>query len=546
VTHRLHFGLGQDGTVDEVVVNWPDGRSTTLKDVKTNRLLEIDQGSANGQQQNFNNYASRKNPKDPSGLGISYTHTENDFNDYDLQLLIPQKQSTKGAGLAVADVNGDGLEDLFAGNALGAAAALYLQQPDGSFTPSNQSLWQNESRYEDANALFFDADTDGDMDLYVVSAGYELPPDDPRLQDRLYLNDGKGNFSKSNALPQMRSSAKAIAAADYDADGDMDLFVGGNVIPGQYPLSPNSYLLRNDGGRFTDVTPQNQALAQVGMVSEVKFSDYDGDGDPDLVVVGEWMQPTFFENIDGAFDLAQVGGLEQTEGWWFSVEEGDFDNDGDMDYFVGNIGKNNKFQPKKDKPIYIYAKDFDNNGSFDVALSKINDGRLVPVRGKECSSEQNPFLLDKIKTYKEFASLEMKDIYGEDKLKDAFRLSAHNFETSYLENLGGGQFEVHKLPNQVQTGPTMAMVKGDFDQDGNLDLMGVGAIYDAEVETIRYDSNYGYVLLGDGQGNFSYSTEFDPFIDKDAKDMATIQIKGKTHYIVLANNAPLEVFTFEP
>jgi hypothetical protein len=542
----VHFGLGLDTQIEKIRVVWPDGKENMITSPEPNQQLSVTYQNATVGSGESRGIQTRKLNVQPETVGLSYTHTENDFNDYDLQLLIPQKQSTKGAGLAVADVNGDGLEDLFAGNALGAAAALYLQQPDGSFTPSNQSLWQNESRYEDANALFFDADTDGDMDLYVVSAGYELPPDDPRLQDRLYLNDGKGNFSKSNALPQMRSSAKAIAAADYDADGDMDLFVGGNVIPGQYPLSPNSYLLRNDGGRFTDVTPQNQALAQVGMVSEVKFSDYDGDGDPDLVVVGEWMQPTFFENIDGAFDLAQVGGLEQTEGWWFSVEEGDFDNDGDMDYFVGNIGKNNKFQPKKDKPIYIYAKDFDNNGSFDVALSKINDGRLVPVRGKECSSEQNPFLLDKIKTYKEFASLEMKDIYGEDKLKDAFRLSAHNFETSYLENLGGGQFEVHKLPNQVQTGPTMAMVKGDFDQDGNLDLMGVGAIYDAEVETIRYDSNYGYVLLGDGQGNFSYSTEFDPFIDKDAKDMATIQIKGKTHYIVLANNAPLEVFTFEP
>ena len=208
------------------------------------------------------------------------------------------------------------------------------------------------------------------------------------------------------------------------------------------------------------------------------------------------------------------------------------------------IGKNNKFHPSTEKPLYIYAKDFDNNGSFDVALSKINEGKQVPIRGKECSSEQNTFLLDKIESYKEFASLDMNDIYGEEKLNDAFQLIAHNFKSSYIENLGEGNYKIKSLPNEAQTGPTLSILSKDINNDGILDIIGVGGIYDAEIETIRYDSNYGYVLLGDGKGNFNNSKEYRTFIDRDAKNISSILIKGKEHFIVVSNNAPLEVFTY--
>ncbi len=207
---------------------------------------------------------------------------------------------------------------------------------------------------------------------------------------------------------------------------------------------------------------------------------------------------------------------------------------------------NNKFHPSKDKPLYIYAKDFDDNGSFDVALSKIDQGRLLPVRGKECSSEQNPFLLDKIETFKEFASLEMKDIYGENELDDAFKLTASMFESIYLENLGNGNFKIISLVNEAQMGPTLSLISGDFNKDGHKDIMGIGAIYDAEVETIRYDSNYGYVLLGNGNGGFNYAKEYDPLITSDSKDLKQIMINEKTHFVVVSNNTPLEIFTFEP
>jgi len=546
VPNRLHFGLGETASIDRLTIAWPDGTSSVLENPKANRLHKVDYEASKKTQLAKTTTSNKTEIIEPSSLGINYLHQENNFNDYDIQLLLPQKQSTKGTGLAKADVNKDGLEDFFVGNAAGAVAQLYVQKPDGTFESTNMSLWENEAIYEDANALFFDADTDGDVDLYVVSAGYELGKNNPLLQDRLYMNDGQGNFSKStNALPQMLISGKSVVSADYDGDGDLDLFVGGNVIPGEYPLPPRSYLLNNDGGTFVDATQTSPQLSTPGMISEALFTDFNNDKTPDLLLVGEWMEPQFYTNKNGIFELTESG-LEKNEGWWFSATEGDFDGDGDMDYVLGNLGKNNKFQPSSKKPIYIYGKDFDNNGSFDVALSKINEGRLVPVRGKECSSEQNPYLLEKIGTYKEFASLEMKDIYGEDRLKDAYQLQAHTLETGYVENLGNGRFKMHTLPNQAQTGPTLATLARDVNNDGFMDIVGMGAIYDAEVETIRYDSNYGYVLLGDGTGNFENSKDFAPHVNRDTKDVISVRSNNKDLYIVASNNAPLTILSLIP
>tara|TARA_R110000787_G_scaffold85049_2_gene181823 strand:+ start:222 stop:3506 length:3285 start_codon:yes stop_codon:yes gene_type:complete len=546
VTSIINFGLNDNDLASQVLVQWPDGKTSKLTNVKANQLITIDYSEATNEPIVLNKTTKLKKNISPSSLGIDYTHTENDFNDYAVQLLIPQKQSTKGTGITTGDVNGDGLEDFFVGNALEANAALYIQNSTGNFTSSNKSLWKNERKYEDANALFFDADSDGDQDLYVVSAGYELDENSPLLQDRLYKNDGKGNFSlDKDALPKMITSGKSVIAGDYDADGDLDLFVAGNVIPGKYPLSPKSYLLNNENGIFTDVTDSSNTLSEAGMVSEAIFTDYDNDTDLDIMIVGEWMAPTFYNNQNGVFEKeVTVSGLENSEGWYFSVTAGDYDNDGDQDYILGNLGGNNKFHPSEEKPLYIYAKDFDDNGSFDVAMSKIFHGKQVPVRGKECSSEQNPFLLDKIQTYKEFANLDMGTIYGEEKLNDAFQLIAHNFKSIYLENLGNKSFIIKHLPNETQMGPTLSLISKDINKDGFIDIMGVGAIYDAEAETIRYDSNFGYVLLGNGKGDFSYNKKYDPFIDSDAKNLKQININGVNHYLVVSNNKTLDVFSY--
>ncbi|MBW2939126.1 VCBS repeat-containing protein [Aureisphaera sp. CAU 1614] len=547
VTPILNFGLGNSEEVKRIGVIWPDGKISEIGKTKSNQLVTIDYNKAKTGNLSFETTRLKKKAINPIDLGINYKHVENTFDDYALQLLIPQKQSSKGTKLTVGDVNGDGLEDFFVGNAGGNTAALYIQKTDGSFLATNENLWQSEKQYEDANALFFDADNDGDLDLYVVSAGYELKENSPLLQDRLYTNDGKGNFKKdATALPKMLVSGKAIAVSDIDGDNDLDIFVGGNVVPGKYPLTPQSFLLKNEGGKFVDVTSENQELANVGMISEVLFTDYDGDNDKDLLLVGEWMTPTLFKNNQGSFSKDKAAkGLENLEGWWFSATQADLDGDGDIDYILGNLGANNKFHPSKEKPLFISAKDFDNNGTFDVAMSKISNGKVVPVRGKECSSQQNPFLLDKIKTYKEFAHLEFKDIYGEDELKDAFKLQAHEFESVLVFNEGNGNFKVVHLPNDAQMGPTMATLVKDINGDGNLDILGVGGLYDAEVETVRYDGNFGYVLLGDGNGNYVAEKQYEPYIPFDAKDVKQVTIGGVTHYVVVSNNSHLEVFTYQ-
>jgi hypothetical protein len=548
VTNVLNFGISNSEKINYLYVVWPDGKTSTIKNAKINEKIFVDYATANNESTQLAKNNSYKITIDPSSLGIDYIHLENDLNDYSIQLLIPQKQSTKGTGIAIADVNGDGLEDFFVGNATGSQAALYIQNKDGSFISTNKRVWSNDALYEDANALFFDSDGDGDQDLYVVSAGYELEEDDPLLQDRLYNNDGNGNFSRNNkALPVMLTSGKAVVSADYDKDGDMDLFVGGNLIPRKYPLPARSYLLKNEGGIFVDDTSNSMALSEIGMVSEAIFTDYDLDDDLDLMTVGEWMAPALFTNHDGSFEKNDyITGLEKTSGWWFSITAADFDDDGDEDYVMGNIGGNNKFHPSEKKPLFIYSKDFDENESYDVAMSKISNGKVVPVRGKECSSEQNPFLLDKIQTYKEFAHMEFNDIYGEDRLKDAFKLTSYKFKSAYVENLGNGDFKDFDLVNEAQTGPTLSTLATDINNDGNMDIIGIGAIYDAEVETIRYDSNYGYVLLGDGKGSFEYTKEYDPFIDSDSKDIDRIIINDREHFLVASNNSPIQLFTYEP
>lgn len=548
VSRILNFGLGNNDQIEKLTILWPDGKSSSLKNPKINQRHSLAYTDATGNEAKGDLYASEFVAHQAERFGLNYQHTENEFNDYALQLLIPQKQSSKGTRITKGDVNGDGLEDIFIGNASGAAAALFQQTSKGAFVKTNTSLWKTEAKFEDADALFIDVENDGDLDLYVVSSGYELSDKSLLLQDRLYINDGTGNFSKNAAaLPIMLSSGKIVASSDFDNDGDKDLFVGGNVLPGKYPMASRSYLLRNDNGRFTDILSQDSPLASPGMVSDAIFTDHDMDGDQDLLLVGEWMKPSFYSNFDGTFELAQsISGLDKTEGWWFSLSSADLDGDGDTDYILGNMGKNNKFKPKKDKPLFIHAKDFDNNGTFDVALSKINNGKNVPVRGKECSSEQNPFLLEKIGSYKEFASLEMKDIYGEESLNDAFMLTTYMFESVWLENKGDNNFEIHKLPNEAQVGPTLSTLLRDINNDGNIDIMGIGAIYDAEVETIRYDSNFGYVLLGDGAGNFEYSNRYRPFIATDAKDISFFETESDTYYVVVSNNAPLQIFNFTP
>lgn len=543
VTNKLHFGLGKITQIDSVTVRWSNGKKQLLSNVKTGKTITLDYKNATQEKTENSNLAALFETIRPTDLGIEYVHKENEFNDFDLQVLLPQKQSEKGNPLAVADVNNDGLDDFFVGNATGTSGKLYVQQNDGTFTEKSQKLFEGDKKYEDTNAQFIDVDNDKDVDLYVTSGGYENEENSALLQDRLYINDGKGNYKKSNRLPKIRANTKGIAHGDYDNDGDIDIFIGGSTTHGKYPLAETSYLLKNENGKFINTNDSViSEISELQLVNDALFSDYDADGDLDLIVVGEWMPITIFENNDGKFSKKNLSELSNTSGWYQCITEADIDNDGDNDYIIGNWGTNNKYHPTKEKPLHIYAGNLDQNTSFDMALSKVSKtGELLPVRGKQCSSEQTPVLNSKLKTYKDFASSTLPEIYGQERLANATHLEVTNFESIILKNNGKGSFSIETLPNHAQFGPTLSIVTHDVNKDGFLDVFGVGNIYDAEVETIRYDASKGYLLVGNDKGTYQYSKDTSYLNHSEAKSIEKIVINGATHFIILNKNGELKV-----
>ncbi|PKV50270.1 VCBS repeat protein [Aquimarina sp. MAR_2010_214] len=548
VSQRLHFGLGDVTTIDSIQVQWPEGRYAILKGVKSNQLLTIHKKEAE---------LATKRPKkqqintpaviNASQFGIHYKNTERSFDDYKLQLLLPQKQSEKGRALIIDDVNNDGKDDFFVGNAKGAPAAIYIQKEDGTFRASSTSVFQNDKEFEDNQALFFDIDNDGDQDLYVASGSYEDQENSNWLIDRVYTNDGKGNFTRDTTFPKVKSISSAIAASDIDNDGDLDLFIGGGVVPGKYPMSSPSYVLRNDQGNFVNATHQmGKGLEQIHMANGAIFSDYDKDGDEDLLVIGEWMPITIFDNDKGVLVKKDIDALQNTSGWYFTIQSTDIDSDGDTDYLIGNMGQNTKFHPTKDKPLHIYAKDFDQNRKVDIILSKESKtGMLLPVRGKQCSSEQLPMLNNKFKTYKEFANASLSDIYGDQDLREATHYTATNFNTVIMLNNGKGDFSITSLPVQAQFGPTTDFIVEDFNNDGVEDVFGVGSLYEAEVETIRYDANKGYFLYGNKENNQKFSIKLPALQGLQIKAAERIMIGDKKYILLLCKNEELKLLPID-
>jgi hypothetical protein len=543
VTNKLHFGLGEINTIDSIKIAWPNGSFQVIKDLAINNNIELNYKNARYIEATNTVKPSLFESINPTEIGIDYSQKENDFNDFDLQILLPQKQSEISNPLAVADVNNDGLDDFFVGNAKDANASLYIQKKDGSFLSSNEKLFEEEKVFEDSNAAFIDFDGDDDVDLYVTSGGYENEEGSKLLQDRLYENDGSGNFKRSNALPNINTNSKAITTSDYDNDGDEDIFIGGSVKPGQYPLADPSYLLKNENGKFINVTEETiQEIADLQLVKDAVFSDFDNDGDMDLIVVGEWMPITIFENKNSEFFKKDMEGLNNMIGWFQSIKEVDLENDGIKDYIIGNWGTNNKFHPSEEKPLHIYAGDLDGNASFDMALSKVSKtGTLIPVRGKECSSQQTPFINNKLKTFEEFANSTLPGIYGQDRLSKATHLEANVFETFVLKNNKEFKLEVQLLPNQAQFSPTLGIEVHDINNDGYVDIFGVGNLYDAEVETVRYDASKGYIFFGKEGGIFEFSADSSYFSNSEAKAIKKININNEAHFIILNKNNPLKI-----
>jgi len=545
-----HFGLGSYDKVDTLTVIWPDGRRYQQFNVKANQLVKVTE--ADGRE---TSELVRKAPVNtfmnsikPESIGLSFKHNENDYDDFSDQVLLPYKQSTMGPFMVTGDVNADGQEDVYIGGAAGQAGQLYIQS-DGVFHKQMVDALHYDSGYEDMGGLLFDADGDGDNDLYVVSGGNAFPSGSAMYEDRLYLNNGEGRFTRSSGAIKvpMFKSGRMVCGLDYDHDGDIDLIVGNRIIPHKYPEPAGSYVLENTQGAFRDVT-ENIApeLAQFGIVNDVLSTDFNMDGRVDFIVVGEWTGIGMFQNQGGTFiNVANKYGLNHQYGWWFSVTETDVNNDSLPDYVIGNAGLNTKFKASQGQPFKVFSGDFDNNGTYDVFLSNKYKGKYVPVRGKECSSQQLPMIAQKFPTYDGFANATLNDIL-DDKMDSSEHYEVTEFRSVLLINRKTS-FTINYLPAMAQTFPILACINKDLNHDGFLDLIVAGDIYNTEVETPRWDAGNGLVLLSNHSDNYipKMSDHTGLKIDGNCKDLALIRVESGNKEVVMATRNNSTLMTFE-
>ncbi len=535
IDNILHFGLGHHQGIDSLRIIWPDGTSQMKKNLGVNQLLEL----------NIQNAVKYVSPSLTSNTLleeislVAFTHEENEENDFAKQFLLPHAFSHNGPCMAKGDLNADGLADIFIGGAKDQAGTIFLQQKDYTFQKLQTPALTKDATSEDMDAAFFDADGDGDPDLYVVSGGYEFEENSPLLQDRLYINDGKGHLSNSaGSLEKNYTNKKCVRPVDFDNDGDLDLFVGGSVVPGKFPYATPSKIYFNDGkGNFSSIKPGN---AQLGIVNDALWIDLDKDGRKDLIVASEWMPLRAYRAQGALFaDVSSTWFPFASNGWWNCIAQGDFDNDGDIDLVAGNYGLNSQLKVNETHPMQLYYSDVDGNGSVDPIITYYNGEENVPLALRDDLLGQVPILKKKFHDYRIYANAGIIDILTPDQLAKSPVLKTNTLKTLYLENTGKN-FVAHELSTEAQVAPIFAIVVFDINKDSNLDLVLVGNNNKNRIYLGRDDANHGQIMLGDGKGNFKYISQQKSGLNLRGDVRSIIQDKGKLFFGI--NNSSVKTY----
>ena len=536
----LHFGLKGEN-IDSIKITWSNGQSQKVTGLKGGQTLIINQNNA-GKGHNKNNVQVPNYYDLKSNVDLNSPETF--FDDYKVQVLLPHMFSQLGPSLATGDLNGDGLEDIFLGGTHNNASKILLHNKNGSFIKSNASLLEEDKKYEDIEAIFFDANNDGHLDIYVGSGSNEFIEKPELNEDRIYINNGKGQFKKGSKIDIEHGITGCIAAYDYDGDGFEDIFLGSRVKAGAYPNPPASFILKNNDGVFIDVTSDVcPGLKNIGMLNAANWEDLDNDGDADIIIAGEWTDILYLENNNNKFEIKSLLSSKKV-GWWNCISIADLDNDGLNDILLGNLGTNYKYEANDNAPFEIFSDDFDNSGNTDIVLGYHQDDQLYPVRGLQCSSEQLPELKSKFKTYDKFGSSNLFQVYGES-IQNALHYQANSFESAILWNKGAATYSYEALPYQAQLSPIQDFETIDIDGDGDLDIVAAGNWFVSEIETPRADSGQGVVFENEGNRKIkSLPFSKSGFLAKgDVRHLAILKNNKQENLVLVANNnGPLEAF----